>query len=291
MLKRTLLGRAAEFTAAHGIDQKNRDYLSLVKNQTEEGISWAYALASAAEMSYAMASGNRLKLSPHSFYNDTVTKYWQDKKNKTYERCNYFGKDKGYDPICVIEYMIATTNPIMQEDKISSLIEIKEGKQLKITTVQDLYKLLDEHKILYLAINNTHLNGNQFVHTYYTEANDATNHAVVLTAAGTVENKPGVYVELLNSNGYVGYQYVKVAENETSTLINNMKMFNSPIYIKVERVLYEEYITVAKVMTILFFITLFITIVLSIVSCVCCCLACRNRRSYSESSINRGLTA
>lgn len=74
------------------------------------------------------------------------------------------------------------------------------------------------------------------------------NHNVVITGVGTIYGHPGIYAEIVNSwglqvksevtepvnVGYNGLFYVKVADNETCPLINNLRLFASNVIIDVD---------------------------------------------------------
>jgi hypothetical protein len=248
-------------------------------------------------MSYAIKTGNRLMLDPLTLYNNSVP--WWNEQNKetkkTYKHCLEYGKDKGYTPDCAVNYLILSRHTMIQMDKEDSYLQVTGAGDLNIKTVQQLYEELDKHGIFYIPINSTYLNGNELIENYYDveDPNVLPDHAVVLTAVGEIAGLSGIYVEILNSwgykNGYDGLHYVKVAESDTSDIVNNMKMLNSPIYVEVERLIsIEDAVILSKVFAVLFLITLLTTIVFLILFIICCKKARSNQNN--ENDIELGLT-
>ena len=247
MFKRTILSRLAQFTALHGINQKENDYLSIIKNQGEEGLCWAYALTSAIEMNYARKTGNRLMLDPMTLKNRSVP--WWNKQNQTMkkenEHCLQYS-DEGYSVQCAAQYMAESGDTMIQKDGQDSFVKMSDGGTIEIKSLRDLFDTLDEHGILYSGIDADKLDLQTPITTEYYETT-VNNHAIVITAVGKISNigdDDGIYVEILNSWGYsYGYDglfYVKVANSESSSLVNNMNMFEANIWIEVERKIKQE---------------------------------------------------
>ena len=255
------------FTAEHGVTNDKRNFLSIIKNQGQEGLCWAYSLASTIEISYALKTGNRLMLDPFTFYNNSVN-WWKKQSTKDKmerELCLSYTQNKGYYAPCVIEYMVVSGDSMKQMDSEDSFVRMTDAGYSTIETVQQLYEALDKHGVLYISINSTYLKNHQLIDEYYDfdDPNVNVDHSVVLTAVGKIEGYSGIYVEILNSwgtdNGYDGLYYVKVANNEKSKLINNMKMFDAPIYIEVKRVISSAKETILNI--ILAIIKLVVTII------------------------------
>lgn len=232
--RRTILSRPRQFTSKHGINHTLNDYLSIPKDQQQEGLCWAFSLTSAFEMSYARDTGNRLMLEPKQLHRNAVP--WWNKQSKElkkqYSPCLTYGEDGGYNPECVLEYLVRSQDTLLQEDGEDSFLMINSYQQLKINSLCDMYDALDLFGVLYATIDSEQLtNGYAIYDEYYPIDNN--NHAVVITGIGTFYNSSGVYLELLNSWGYnVGYdglQYIKVAESELSFIVNNMNIL-SDIY-------------------------------------------------------------
>lgn len=297
MLKRTLLSRIDAFQATHGITDDKKEYLSLIKNQDQEKFAFAYALTSTIEMSYAFDTGNRYNLDPQMIYNVCPT-WWKDNSpNESFKHCTEYGSGNYYDPICAIEFMTVSGRTMKQVKGGESFIKVSESGKIKISSVKELESALSTHNILFAEINNTRLMGKQIVKEYFDteDKNVKVDHAVVITACGKVQGEEGIYVEILNSNGFAGNKgfihYVKVADSADGPLKNNMKMFDTTIYIYVNRLVETEgLLTAILVLSILFAITLFVTIIISIVFCVFCCKI-KKQSNQSDSAINIGLTA
>ena len=247
MFKRQLLSRAATFNATHGIKESKKDYLSIIKDQGQEGLCWAYALTSTIETNYALKTGNRLMLDPTTLKNNSVP--WWNKQNKktkkTFANCLQYGEGGGYPPLCAVLYMIGSGDTMIQQDGQDSFLQITDGDLAEIKTLQNLYDALDKHGILYSGIYADHLYG-QYINRYQDMDKDI-NHAIVITAVGHIRginDDNGIYVEILNSWGYnYGYDgliYVKVADSEDGPLKNNMNMFKINIYTEVSRTLTTE---------------------------------------------------
>lgn len=238
MLKLHLLSRAREYTALHGITDKYKDYLSVIKNQGSEGRCWAYSLTSAIEMKYALKSGNRLMLDPMTLVNNSA-KWWTKHCNADdCKICLTYDEEGGYNTPCAVGYLNSSKQEMMQIDGKNSELIIKDYGIASITSVKELYDALDEHKLLYTTIYAPdELPTMTAVNEYINEDTDI-DHAVVMTSVGKLEGSDAVYVELLNSWGYdVSYDglvYVKVADDENSKLHNNLNMFSMNIWIDVD---------------------------------------------------------
>ena len=249
MFKRQLLSRAAAFNATHGIKEDKKDYLSITKNQGNEGLCWAYALTSTIETNYALKTGNRLMLDPTMLKNKSVP-WWKDQSKKTRKEnseCLEYGEDGSYIPGCAVNYLYASGDTMIQQDGQDSFLQITGGGRIEIKTLQNLYDALDNHGVLYSAIFANHLNGEYQIISKYIDMNEDCNHAIVITAVGHLINNDddnGIYVEILNSwgynYGYDGLVYVKIADSENGPLMNNMNMFYQNIFVEVSRTLTKE---------------------------------------------------
>ena len=264
MFKRQLLSRAEAFTATHGINQSQKDYLSIIKNQGNEGLCWAYALTSTIETNYALKTGNRLMLDPIMLKNKSVP-WWKDqskKVKKAREPCLSYGENGGYNPYCAVEYMMNSHNSMIQQDGEDSFLEITDGAEASIKNLNDLYRALDNHGVLYSGIFADHLSGR--VISNYQDTNKDCNHAVVITAVGHLSGYNGIFAEVLNSWGYSwgadGLIYIKIADDEEEPLVNNMNMFHTNIWVEVSRTITTEDIAIA------FVIILSILLILSLIA-------------------------
>ena len=91
---------------------------------------------------------------------------------------------------------------------------------------------------------------NESIIDYYVVADQLPlDHNIIITGVGTLKNYPGIYVEIVNSwglevtNPYIGktfkvghdgLYYVKIADSETSPLVNNMGLFTLNFVIDVD---------------------------------------------------------
>lgn len=236
-----LLSRANEFTAIAGITNDFKDYLSIVKNQGEEGLCWAYSLTSIIEIKYGIQSGNRLMLDPLTLYNNSVDWFKKHKKmfdEKEYESCFEYREDKGYSQICAVEFMIQSKQEMIQQDGNNSYVYVRNGGISEIKTVKDLISALNEHQVLYSAIDSGLFGYQEQIINDYRESEKLT-HALVISGVGKVKGFDGLFVEVLNSWGYDthydGLMYVKVADDEKSELHNNLNMFEINMWVDVDR--------------------------------------------------------
>ncbi len=267
MMKVSLLSRLPRFNALHGVTNKYRDYLSIMKDQGTDGLCWAYSLSSAMETRYALDSGNRLMLDPLTLYNRSVPWWKSHCKEEWCKHCTQYSKtiDKGYFQDCAINYMLISHDTMIQADGEDSYLMISNASTVNITTVEELNKSLDEYGILYSAIDGSTLKQytqSSTIDFYY--SSNTTNHAVVITALGTIDEQPDLYVEIINSWGYDrfydGLIYIKVADNSTSSLFNNFAIFNENYGIEVKHISVREEITYFALMIV--FICLLIVAVL-----------------------------
>ena len=253
MFKRTLLSRVNGFNGTHGLKQEQKDYLSVIKNQGQEGLCWAYALTSTIEMSYALKTGNRLMLDPLTLYNNSVPWFnkLSEKDKQKYKPCLEYGEDKTYYPSCALVFMAESKQTMRQMDGEDSFLQITGGDEKEIKSLKDLYDILDKYGIIYSGVNSTYLYGEIIEEYIDADSEDVhPDHAVVITAAGTLKGYEGVYIEVLNSwgyeNGYDGLHYVKIADNEDGSIVNNMKLFDENYVVNVKRsITAEEAVAVA----------------------------------------------
>lgn len=270
---RKTLSRPRDFNATHGITTDKRDYLSITKDQGTEGLCWAYALTSTFEMAYALKSGNRLMLNPNFTYEHAVP--WWNEQSKSmkqqYEPCLSYGEDKSYSPTCATMYLIKSGDSITQVDGDDSFLTITYADVLSINSLNDLNDALDTYGVLYVALDSDPLQSNIIIKDYI--PSETSNHAVVITAIGEISGYEGVYVEILNSwgynHGYDGLQYIKIADNEASYIVNNLNVLSNVIGIQVARNPLKQYSDFlwALGLGITLIITLIILTVISILYC------------------------
>jgi len=237
-MKVHLLSRLAKFTALHGVSNDHKDYLSIPKNQGTEGLCWAYSLTSAIETKFALESGNRLMLDPMPIY-DRSASYWKKHcKDESCKDCKAYRNDKGYAPQCATGYMVKSGDTMKQKDGNNSYLSVVEQSLVKIDTVQGLFDQLDKHKLLLSTFSSSSFIYNGYIVPDYRIGYES-DHSVVITSVGTLEDYEGLFVEVLNSWGYDlhhdGLLYVKVADNENDILHNNMALFDENIWIEVKR--------------------------------------------------------
>lgn len=273
-VRRTILSRPKQFTSKHGINHTLNDYLSITKDQQQEGLCWAFSLTSAFEMSYARDTGNRLMLEPKQLHRNAVP--WWNKQSKElkkqYSYCLSYMDGDGYVPECVLEYLVRSHDTLLQEDGEDSFLMINYYQQLKINSLRDMYDGLDYFGVLYATIDAEQLqNGYAIYDEYYPI--DHNSHAVVITGIGTFYNTSGVYLELLNSWGYnVGYdglQYIKVAESELSFIVNNMNILSDIYGVHLVRDVIKQYAdTILALILILLLAITFCALIVFIILCI-----------------------
>lgn len=271
LFTRSVLSRPPVFNSTHGITNDKKDYISITKDQKTEGLCWAYALASTFEMNYALSSGNRLMLNPVELKNKAVPWWNKQSKSKTkqLESCLSYGNNSGYNPICVTGYLIGSGDSLIQMDGDDSYLTVKEADVIQIHTLKQLYEAIDKYGILYAALNSSELQTHTLIDSYTTS--DDINHAVVITAVGHIEGRYGVYLEILNSwgyaHGYDGLQYIKIADDENSYIVNNLGVFSLVIGIDVERNPLKQYADLlwAVILAILFAISTIALVVVLVI--------------------------
>jgi len=266
-----LLSRLIYFNAIAGVNTTYKDYLSITKDQGEEGLCWAYSLTSAIEMKYALKTGNRLMLDPLTLYNNSVKWYKKHKKaykDEIYSNCFDYAELGGYSPFCAIGFLHDSKQEMKYMNGNNSNIYVSDAGLSEIKTVNDLINSLRTHNILYSGINSDVINDNYLTPIFedYYLLNE-TNHGVVITAIGTIDSIDGVYIEILNSWGYkVGYDglfYIKVADSLESELINNMNIFNYNFWLDVDRMNKEDiFIALIIILGVLLLISIFIIIII-----------------------------
>lgn len=190
----------------------------------------------------------------------------QSKKLRTeFEPCLEYDELGGYSPVCVLEYLVRSGDSLLQQDGDDSFLIITGYNELKVNSLKQLYTALDEYGILYAGINSDLLS----IGTVYNDhfVMDESNHAVVVTGAGTLDGFEGIYLELLNSwgvdLGYDGLQYIKIADGENGSIINNMNILADLYGIHAERDVISQYsdMILAIVFMILFVITVCVLVV------------------------------
>ena len=128
---------------------------------------------------------------------------------------------------------------------------------MRINSLKDIYDALDEFGILYAGINGDNLT-EETVYSKYVPL-DQSNHAVVITGIGIISGMDGIYIEILNSwgtdVGYDGLQYIKVANDENSYIVNNMNILSESYGIHAERDVLKQY---SDTLLALMFIVLFV---------------------------------
>ena len=242
MFRMKLLSRYAAYTALHGIKNDKKDYLSIIKDQGNEGFCWAYSLTSSVEMKYALSSGNRLMLDPFSIVNNSVKWFNRHKsthKDSMYSNCFQYDEG-GYPPLCALEFMYGSKQELQQMDGNNSHLIISNADVVSIDSVSTLFEVLDKYDILYSMIASSELPPEAMIIDDYVEDDELLlSHAIVITSVGVIEGFDGIYVEVLNSWGYNyhydGIVYVKVADNETDELHNSFKIFDFNSWIMVEK--------------------------------------------------------
>ena len=265
-----LLSRMTIYRATHGITEPYKDYLSIIRDQGNSSYCWAYSLTSAIEMKHALNTGNRLMLDPFTLVNNTAA-WWKkhDKKNN-YEVCHDY-VDGGYIPVCVLSYMYSSSKKMLRIDGNNSHLVISNfGFVDDILTVRSLISALDKYKLLYVSMLLTEEMLKYKTIEEYHETNE-TGHAVVLTSIGTIRGSNGIYAEILDSYGYDSHSdsllYIKIADNESSPLHNNLGIFTEPYWIDVAEV--DEsliYLTLFIVFAALFGLVIIFLIVMSVIS-------------------------
>ena len=234
----SLLSRYAGFTATHGILNNEKEYISMAKNQNTEGLCWAYALTSSMETIYALKSGNRLMLDPLTMKNHSAS-WWSKtyKHDNNVDACKSYDSSGAYSPTCALFFMNESKQTMTQQDGENSYLIMSDFDAVSLTSLNQLYTTLDKHKLLYSVIHS----GSQLIQSVISEyiTNTISDHAVVITAVGTLYNYDGIYVEVLNSWGsehnYEGLVYIKIADNENDELHNNLNLFDVNYWIDVER--------------------------------------------------------
>lgn len=245
MITTHLLSRNVAYTALHGITNEYKDQLSVIKNQQTQGYCWAYALTSAIEMKFAMDTGNRLMLDPLTLVNNTA-KWWKKQFEKdnnvpeAYKNCDKYDNEGGTSSTCALLFMVGSGQHMIRQDGKDSNIIIEDYNTVDITTIQELYNILDEYKILYTGITADFQNA-KVIHDYHVDEN-INDHAVVLTSIGILQGYDGLYAEILNSWGYDAHDdgliYIKIADspNVNVELHNNYNMFDYSDVILVKEV-------------------------------------------------------
>ncbi len=126
-------------------------------------------------------------------------------------------------------------------NKRSNVILTRYDK-VNIETVDDLIQALKQNKIImaqYFATLTVYELNTSIVDYCIADDSLPINHNVVITGVGIIYGHPGIYVEIVNSWGLqvksevtepvnVGYDclfYVKVADNETAPLVNNLRNY------------------------------------------------------------------
>ena len=240
LLSRVILSRPTAFVATHGLTTEYKDYLSLTKDQGQEGLCWAFALTSAIEMNYALQTGNRMMLDPKQLSRRAVS-WWKGQKRSVRnqnEHCLSYGEEGGYNLECAINYLLGSKESMIDSHGDDTFIVVKEAAYVHINSLHLLYESLNAGHVIYSGVDADGIMDKVVLDTFY-KSEAGPNHAVVITAAGTITGKDGIYVEILNSwgvgHGYEGLQYIKVAENNDSYLINNAAIFEQSIIFEVGR--------------------------------------------------------
>ncbi|KAK8891520.1 hypothetical protein M9Y10_028732 [Tritrichomonas musculus] len=253
-----ILSRLCLFTAIQGLNNDEKDLIPLIKNQNPHSYCWAYSITSAIELRHALKTGNRLKFNPYGIIDNVLQFYAQFKDQinenqeikRIYESCKQFGgNDKDgyelYDPSCALLYLFADKKTMIYEyNNKSSNVYLSKMENSNITTLDDLKKALKENKFILAAYHSEpgfHALG-PIITNYLTDEKLDLNHNIIITGVGTIEDIPGIFVEIVNSwgttyydhesneykpLGYDGIYYLKVADNLTSPLINNRRIFTS----------------------------------------------------------------
>lgn len=298
MLKLHLLSRAREFSAMCGITDDKKDYLSIIKNQGNEGLCWAYSLTSAIEMKYALQSGNRLMLDPRTLSNNSVNWFKKHGKNlkEDFSFCYSYGEFGGYPPACALMFMMGSRKSMMQMDGNNSHVFIENAdsvENIANNTVDSLCEIMNKYELLYSGIEATEIfQVSEVVDEYYID-NETTNHGIVITSIGKLSGRDGIYAEILNSWGYEihydGLAYVKIADNETDIIHNNLHLFDYNYWIHVDR--FDETYGIVILLLILFIIlTLGLLIALICLVCVFCC-HCQRFHCLCNKKIDDGINS
>lgn len=297
MLKLHLLSRAREFTATHGMTEEYKDYISIVKNQGDLNLCWAYSLTSAIEMKHALVSGNRLMLDPLTLSNNSVNWWKRHPKTPGYDICDHYSGDdnNAYPQVCAVDFMLNSKQTMIFADGNDSFVYIRDAGIINSDlTVQSLYDQFDKHKLFYAGIDSVNLGEGAQIDDYI--KGSGITHAVVITAIGYIDNPSyGLYLEVLNSWGYDvhhdGLVYIKVADNEQSVLHDNLNILESMIWIDVDKSV-DSTITI---ISITFIAVSFVLIVIDLIlftlllkyskecsdSC-CFCSYCFIKRKYNH---------
>lgn len=291
-MRTRLLSRMVEYEATHGITQQYKDYLSIIKDQGNTSYCWAYSLTSAIEMKHALNTGNRLMLDPYTIINRTTDWWKKNDKRNDYKQCHEF-EVNGYIPICAVDYMYRSGQKMFQRDGNKSNLIINNYGDNEIKTLADLYSVLDKHSLLYTGIYADERISQPLIY-YYDESQNFTNHQVVLTSVGKIDGLPGIYAEILNSYGYNssydGLIYVKIADNETSELHNNLGIFDEVIWIDVWEVNDEQ---IYFILFIAFASLFAVVTVFMIVACILSCMSNSKEKkeiTYDDDTVENIIT-
>lgn len=259
---KNILSRLCIFTAIQGLTRFEKDLIPLIKDQGSHSYCWAYSITSAIELKYALKTGNRLKFNPFGII-DNVLDFYERHKNDpkysvVYDKCKEFSSEEEggpkelYIPGCALIYLKHDKKPMIYEyNNKSSNVILTSYDIVKIETVDDLIQALKKNKIImaqYFATLMAYESNTSIVDYYITDDSLPINHNIVITGVGTIYGHPGIYVEIVNSwglqvkrevtgpvdIGHDGLFYVKVADNITAPLVNNLRLFSSNLIIDVD---------------------------------------------------------
>lgn len=260
---KNILSRLFIFTAIQGLTEYEKDLIPLIKNQGLHSYCWAYSITSAIELKYALQTGNRLKFSPFGIIDNVLDFYDANKDNpdysQAYDICKNFSSENEnepkelYVPECALLYLKEDKKRMIYEyNNKSSNVILSNYSNIKIESLNDLIQNLKNNKVI-LAQYFSGLMGyyvNKSIIDYYVVHDELPiDHNIIITGVGTLEDIPGLYVEIVNSwglevtfpnngqtskVGYDGLYYVKIADNETSPLVNNMGLFTLNYVIDVD---------------------------------------------------------
>lgn len=249
-----LKSRFPFFNSLYGVTEEIKDYLSLTKDQGQEGLCWAYSLSSAMELSYALQTGNRFKIDPVFFKNNSAqwfVDHFDELKSESPEHadfaktCQKYDDIGGYSQLCALIYaQESQCQPsLAYNPNVKAPFRIKDSDVLEITSLESLKNELQAHKFLYNGVYADDLFMSSYILDEYTTGD--IDHGIVITGLGQFTGDyalayPGWYVEILNSwgveHGYDGLQYVKVADDDESTFANPFNLWDFSFWLEVEEV-------------------------------------------------------
>lgn len=260
---KNILSRLCIFTAIQGLTEFEKDLIPLIKDQGIHSYCWAYSITSAIELKYALQTGNRLKFSPYGII-DNVLDFYEANKNdpyysQVYDSCKSFSSENENDPKelympeCALLYLKNDKKRMIYEyNNKSSNVILTNYSNVKIETLNDLIENLKNNKMIlaaYYAEPMIYEISESIIDYYVVHEKIPLDHNIIITGVGTLKDYPGLYVEIVNSwglngtdpitgqkslVGYDGLYYVKIADDETSPLVNNMGLFTFNFVIDVD---------------------------------------------------------